>query len=214
MSSETSLHLNLDPPIQTLADATFELLRIQYWFDALLIIDESLISDLFARRLSALCDEFRRKYERHQKSVDQKSRRNSVYNYHQTERSYFVTKKRRQRESNEKLQTDYDAFTWMNLQRSAIKKSKFLVDTLRAHEEENDEMDSTEFLDYNDINLPISRKENNVVVEEDKNDDENRKRKHISGQELRNIKAGLLMSIWKSLMIIRLSSTLNQKEVC
>lgn len=170
---------------------------------------------MFARRLSALCDAFRRKYERHQKSVDQKSRRNSIYNYHQTDRSYFVTKKHRQkRESDEKLPTDYDSFTWMNLQRSAIKKSKFLVDTLRVNEEENDEMDLNEFPDYNynDINLANSKKTNNDIELQDK-DDEDRKRKHISGQKLRNIKAGLLMSIWKSLMIIRLSSTLNQKEV-
>ncbi|XP_075679952.1 uncharacterized protein LOC142646017 [Dermatophagoides pteronyssinus] len=65
-SSSTLLHLSLDPPIQTLADATFKLLRKQYWFDALLIIDESIISDQFARRLSSLCNSFRFDYEQRQ----------------------------------------------------------------------------------------------------------------------------------------------------
>lgn len=49
------MELSLDPPVSSLADATFELLRSQNWFDAILIIDDSTASDVLSYRLRRLC---------------------------------------------------------------------------------------------------------------------------------------------------------------
>lgn len=48
--SESSMQLSLDPPISALADATFSLLKMQHWFDAILLIDDTSASDLFSYR--------------------------------------------------------------------------------------------------------------------------------------------------------------------
>lgn len=50
-----SMELSLDPPVSSLADAAFELLRSQNWFDAILIIDDSTASDILSYRLRRLC---------------------------------------------------------------------------------------------------------------------------------------------------------------
>lgn len=47
--------MSLDPPISSLADAAFELLWMQHWFDAILLIDDTAASDLFSYRLNRLC---------------------------------------------------------------------------------------------------------------------------------------------------------------
>lgn len=52
---ETSKQVSLDPPIWSLADSVFEMLRIQHWFDAILLIDDTVSSDLVSYRLSHLC---------------------------------------------------------------------------------------------------------------------------------------------------------------
>lgn len=49
------MQISLDARISSLADATFEMLRVQHWFDAILLIDDSASSDLFSYRLSHLC---------------------------------------------------------------------------------------------------------------------------------------------------------------
>jgi len=49
------MQISLDTPIWSLADAVFEMLRIQHWFDAILLIDDTVSSDLFSYRLSHLC---------------------------------------------------------------------------------------------------------------------------------------------------------------
>lgn len=49
------MELSLDPPVSALADAAFELLRSQNWFDAILIIDDSTASDILSYRLRRLC---------------------------------------------------------------------------------------------------------------------------------------------------------------
>lgn len=56
------MQISLDPPIAALADATFELLRMQHWFDAILLIDDTAASDLFSYRLSRLCRRTRKKF--------------------------------------------------------------------------------------------------------------------------------------------------------
>ncbi|XP_054162601.1 glutamate receptor ionotropic, NMDA 3A-like [Oppia nitens] len=52
---DTSKRISLDPPIWSLADAVYEMLKIQHWFDAILLIDDSVTSDMFSYRLSHLC---------------------------------------------------------------------------------------------------------------------------------------------------------------
>ena len=56
-----AMQISLDPPISSLADATFELLRMQHWFDAILLIDDTAASDLFSYRLTRLCRKNKRK---------------------------------------------------------------------------------------------------------------------------------------------------------
>lgn len=56
------MQISLDPPISSLADATFELLRMQHWFDAILLIDDTAASDLFSYRLTRLCRKNKRKF--------------------------------------------------------------------------------------------------------------------------------------------------------
>lgn len=46
---------SLDLDIGDLADATYNLLRIQEWFDAILILDDSSASDRLRFRLANLC---------------------------------------------------------------------------------------------------------------------------------------------------------------
>ena len=59
------MELSLDPPIAALADAAFELLRTQNWFDAILIIDDSTASDLLSYRLTRLCRKGKRVFPIH-----------------------------------------------------------------------------------------------------------------------------------------------------
>lgn len=113
--------MSLDPPIQTLADATFELLRDQYWFDAILIIDDSIVSDLFARRLSSLC--------KHRNGRQQHQRR------------------RRHRPFSSTESDTYDTSAWMDFKRSSIKKSPFRVEALNDEEEDERLDDQTDY-DY------------------------------------------------------------------
>jgi hypothetical protein len=49
------MQIDLNPPIWSLADAVFETLKIQHWFDAIVLIDDTVSSDLFSYRLSHLC---------------------------------------------------------------------------------------------------------------------------------------------------------------
>lgn len=56
------MQISLDPPISSLADATFELLRMQHWFDAILLIDDTAASDLFSYRLTRLCRKNKKKF--------------------------------------------------------------------------------------------------------------------------------------------------------
>ena len=51
----------LGPSLESLADATFELLKMQDWFDSILVIDDSSASDILSFRLTFL-------YERHRKA--------------------------------------------------------------------------------------------------------------------------------------------------
>lgn len=59
------MELSLDPPISSLADAAFELLRSQNWFDAILIIDDSTASDLLSYRMTRLCRKGKRVFPIH-----------------------------------------------------------------------------------------------------------------------------------------------------
>lgn len=59
------MELSLDPPIAALADAAFELLRSQNWFDAILVIDDSTASDLLSYRLTRLCRRGKRVFPLH-----------------------------------------------------------------------------------------------------------------------------------------------------
>lgn len=44
------MQLSLDPPISALADATFKLLKMNHWFDAIIVVDDTSSSDLFSYR--------------------------------------------------------------------------------------------------------------------------------------------------------------------
>ena len=46
----SSMQLSLDPPISALADATFKLLKMNHWFDAIIVVDDTSSSDLFSYR--------------------------------------------------------------------------------------------------------------------------------------------------------------------
>jgi hypothetical protein len=59
------MELSLDPPIASLADSAFELLRTQNWFDAILVIDDSTASDLLSYRLTRLCRRSKRTFPIH-----------------------------------------------------------------------------------------------------------------------------------------------------
>ena len=52
---DNSKQVSLDSPIWSLADSVYELLRIQHWFDAILLIDDTVSSDLFSYRLNRRC---------------------------------------------------------------------------------------------------------------------------------------------------------------
>lgn len=62
MQSGKALQLaaDLGPSLESLADATFELLKMQDWFDSILVIDDSSASDILSFRVSFL-------YQRHRK---------------------------------------------------------------------------------------------------------------------------------------------------
>jgi hypothetical protein len=53
---DTWMQISLDSTIWSLSDATFEVLRAQHWFDAILLIDDTISSDLFSYRLVHLCN--------------------------------------------------------------------------------------------------------------------------------------------------------------
>ena len=176
---QSSLHLSLDPPIQTLADATFELLRDQYWFDAILLVDDSIVSDLFARRLSALC-------------------RNGNGNGH-SGNGDSRGGKRRQTEhdakTRERLQSSLygDTFAWSNFKKSSLRKSQHRIDALNAAAEDDDQDDAT-----NDDTDDMQKRA--VPNYED-------------FYEVRRTKEASLLDVWKNLIVVRLSRSLNQTEV-
>lgn len=107
IAQHAHLRQSLDPPIQMLAVATFELLREQYWFDAILITDDSIVSDLFSRRLSSLC-----------------KRRVTV-----SSDSVNYSRMRRQRSTTST--SSYDTMAWMEFQRSSLKQSMFREEALK-----------------------------------------------------------------------------------
>lgn len=49
------MQISLDNSINSLADALFELLKVQQWFDAILLIDDTAASDLFSYRFNQIC---------------------------------------------------------------------------------------------------------------------------------------------------------------
>ncbi|XP_053206425.1 uncharacterized protein LOC128390693 isoform X2 [Panonychus citri] len=67
---ETAGQVSLDPPISSLADAAFELLWMQHWFDAILLIDDTAASDLFSYRLNRLCRNNRSKKSTNSQQFD------------------------------------------------------------------------------------------------------------------------------------------------
>nr|XP_046909690.1 uncharacterized protein LOC124491120 [Dermatophagoides farinae] len=251
-SSSSSLRLSLDPPIQTLADATFKLLRTQYWFDALLIIDESIVSDQFARRLTSLCDSFRYEYEQQhliiiiiimmvmvmESSIPEK-------NFYQNDLAMnpFILHHHHHPSS----ESQYDTFDWMELKRSSIKKSAMLADTLlhkpietittttttttstpKSSTMADTDKDTTTFFTKQDDDDDDDDVKSESIFEQQQQQQQQSlkydriiRRRGIKSkkpssakqqQEIRQLKAGLLMSIWKNLMIIRVSKSLPQKE--
>ena len=249
------LHLSLDPPIQTLADATFKLLRKQYWFDALLIIDESIISDQFARRLNSLCNSFRFDYEqqqrlyRHQRQTTKQYRRrrqarHSFYHnyyhphHHQRKLNLNNNNAAKHSSSSSTLASSTSEYDWIQLKRSTIKKSAMLADTLLLQKPTittttiptitDSKLSSRISVDDDDDDESIFEQQQKEEEESLKYDRIKRRRqrqrqkreikpssaKHEQHEQIRQSKAGLLMSIWKNLMIIRVTKSLPQKEVC
>lgn len=116
-SDEVLTRLSLDLPIDSLADATFELLRAQYWFDAVLIVDDSIMSDMFARRLVSLCQQ-QLPTQRDWSAEDDNPGDNNI---------------------------DHEHMAWANFQKSAIKKSPHRTAALNSYfdsdvEEEEDKL--------------------------------------------------------------------------
>lgn len=58
------LAIDLGPSLESLADATFDLLKMQDWFDSILVIDDSTASDILSSRLRFV-------YQKHNKQKDE-----------------------------------------------------------------------------------------------------------------------------------------------
>lgn len=129
--SPTSLKLSLDPPIQSLADATFELLRAQYWFDAILIVDDSVVSDLFARRMSSLCR-------------NNGNGNNGYETMSGGSPGHHSFKRRQTPDESRRVDSNLygDGWAWSNFKKSSLRKSQFRIDVLNGEEEE---VDATSF---------------------------------------------------------------------
>lgn len=111
--------LSLDPPISSLADATFQLLQMQHWLDAILLIDDTTASDLFSYRLHRLCKNNQRKEVRTVQSDSSKKSfssfaDNSDWNYDDVSRDKYENTFNYDKQSSNK---DYHLFdsVWKEL---------------------------------------------------------------------------------------------------
>ena len=208
--SASSLRLSLDPPIQTLADATFELLRAQYWFDAILLIDDSIVSDLFARRLKSLCRaagvNSNNNYHPGGKSGGGEGGGRNRRNYHQQHQHRGPGFHSDQ----DQLRLDSplygDGFAWSNFRRNGLKKGLHRLQTLV--EEVNNRGDDG-----------VGEGAWEGMQSDGFGGEDQQRRRAVSNddnfyEDTRKSREASLLDVWKNLIVIRLSRSLNQTQVC
>lgn len=64
-----SLAVDLGPSLESLADATFDLLKMQDWFDSILVIDDSTASDILSFRLRFVYQKYSKQQQKRQQSA-------------------------------------------------------------------------------------------------------------------------------------------------
>ena len=213
-AAASSLRLSLDPPIQTLADATFELLRAQYWFDAILLIDDSIVSDLFARRLKSLCRaagvNSNNNYHPGGKSGGGEGGGRNRRNYHQQHQHRRSGPGPGFHSDQDQLRLDSplygDGFAWSNFRRNGLKKGLHRLQTLV--EEVNNRGDDG-----------VGEGAWEGMQSDGFGGEDQQRRRAVSNddnfyEDTRKSREASLLDVWKNLIVIRLSRSLNQTQVC